>query len=215
MEESHTPPTVIAPGLPPSPSPPPPTEYAPTPSIAQPSAFELAQRVSLLLLLRGRRLIGRGWLAVAPQFGWIALTGILLLVIAVLGLTVALPQVVASPGNDRSDLRVAAIPPAPAVLAFLRGQATFDADLMWEALSPELRTKLEAQAMNHETMAEQIERERRAGQRYHDYQYIGGLQIDNSRSMYFYVVEVSSSEASDMVSYVFTVDRNGKIINIE
>jgi hypothetical protein len=186
---------------------------APPPPV---SRLVVGERLARLLLLRIARLAARLWLLMRPRLGWVALTAFLLGVIALLGLLLIVPRLVGA-ANDPGDARVALILPADSVVDFLRGQQTYDADLMWQSFSPELRSALEQQAITRDTLAEQVESERQAGQRYRSFNYVGGVEIDGRQKMYFYVVEVQSPapERSGTFSFIFTVDRNGKIISVE
>ncbi len=200
-----------------APSPPPDQPIAP-PTYAQPavSRLEVGARLAELLLRRLARLLLRLWLLARPHLGWLVLTAFLLGIIGVLGLMLIVPRLVGA-ADDPGDARVALIQPADAVENFLRGQQTYDADLMWESLSPELRSALEQQAITRDSLAEQVESERRAGHRYRRFEYVGGVEVEGRRKMYFYVVEIQSPvpERNGTFSFVFTVDPNGKIISVD
>jgi hypothetical protein len=180
------------------------------------SRLVVGERLARLLLHRLARLGARLWLLLRPRLGWLLLTSFLLGVIAVLSLMLIVPRLVGA-ASDPGDARVALIQPADAVVDFLRGQQTYDADLMWQSFSPELRSALEEQAITRDTLAEQVESERQAGQRYRSFDYVGGVELDSRQKMFFYVVEVQSPapERSGTFSFVFTVDSNGKIISVE
>ncbi|NTU81165.1 MAG: hypothetical protein HGA45_17580 [Chloroflexales bacterium] len=199
----------------PAPAPAAPPAPPPYPGLAsaQPSALDIGARVTRLMVGRAIWAGEQGWLLIAPRLGWVLLTAFLVGVIGVLSLLLALPRLVRT--GPPSDGRVAAIPPAAAVEDFLRGQQTYDADLMWESFSSELRQDLEGRDFTRDTLAERVESERRAGQRYSAFKYIGGVELGGSQRMYFYVVDVASPQQKGTVSFVFTVGRDGKIMNIE
>lgn len=184
-----------------------------TPS-AQPSRLELGGRIARLLAGRALWSAEQLWRVVQPRAGWLVLTGLLVAVIGVLSLLLVVPRLAASRAAP-GDPRVAALAPAPAVEDFLRGQQTYDADLMWASFSQELRQSLEGREITRDTLAERIENERRAGQSYSDYRYIGGIELANRLKMYFYAVEISSPEERGTVSFVFTVGSDGKILRVE
>jgi hypothetical protein len=191
---------------------------APAVALSPPaSRLDVGVRLAHLLLRRLARLAAQLWLLLRPRLGWVLLTSFLLGVIAVLGLMLILPRLVTRAANDPGDARVALIQPADAVVDFLRGQQAYDADLMWQSFSPELRSALEEQAITRDTLAEQVESERQAGQRYRSFEYVGGVELDGRQKMYFYVVEIQSPapERSGTFSFIFTVDRNDKIISVE
>jgi hypothetical protein len=179
-----------------------------------PSGLEIVSRV--LYLLSRRVLYGLYglWKLVQPRLGWVLLTSFLLGIIGFLGLLLALLRLVSDAPTD--DSRTALIPPAPAVVSFLRGQQTYDADLMWESFSPEFQAALEEREITREALAQQAESERQAGQRYGDPEYIGGVAADGSRQMFFFTVEIASPqpERSGTFSMVFTVDGDGKIVSV-
>jgi hypothetical protein len=180
------------------------------------SRLDVGARIVELLLRRLARLLIQLWLLVRPRLGWLLLTTFLLGVIAILGLMLIVPRFVGA-ADDPGDSRVALIQPAASVVDFLRGQQTYDADLMWESFSPELRSALEQQAITRDALAQQVESERQAGQRYRSFEYVGGVELDGRQKMYFYVVEIQSPtpERNGTFSFIFTVDQNDKIISVE
>jgi hypothetical protein len=193
---------------------PPPSLY-PAPDRLAPSPLLVAARLTRLIGLRLLRALLRLWDAAQPRLGWLALTAFLLCVIGVLGALLALPRVMR--GAPPADTRTALIPPAQAVTDFLRGQQTYDADLMWDSFSPSLRSSLEQREITRATLAEQVEIERRAGQRYRKVEYIGAVPVDGRETMYFFAVEIQSPapERSGTFSVVFTVDEDGKISSVK
>lgn len=179
-----------------------------------PSALEVVDRLARLLLRRGVHLLYGLWRWVSPRLGWVLLTAFLLSVIGALSMALVLPRLVR--GEPTGDLRAALIQPAPSVVDFLRGQQTYDADMMWEAFSPGLQAALEQREITREALAQQAESERQAGQRYRDAEYIGGVDLDGGQRMYFYAVDVDAPtpERSGTFSFIFTVDRDGKIVSV-
>lgn len=187
--------------------------YAAAPPAA-PSSLEIGGRVVRLLGARAIWAADQGWRLVQPRLGWVLLTGLLVSVIGVLSLMLLLPRLLAGMAAP-SDPRVAALPPAPSVEEFLRGQQTFDADLMWGSFSDELRQNLEGREITRDTLAQRIETERQAGQRYSGYKYIGGVQLSGRQAMYFYAVDYTSPQARGTMSFVFTVGSDGKIVSVQ
>lgn len=189
-------------------------EAAYQPAQSPPSAFEVAARVARLLFRRLLYLIDALWRLVSPRLGWILVTSFLIGLVGLLSLLLVLPRIVRT--GPASDSRVAMISPAASVVDFLRGQQTYDADLMWESFSPDFRAALEEREITREALAQQAESERRAGQRYREAQYVGGVELDDRQTMYFYAVEVVSPtpERNGTFSFVFVVDRDGKIVSV-
>lgn len=183
------------------------------PAAPQVGALGMAARLIRLLLLRllaGLALFGR---ALRPHVGWLAVLGVLSVVILVQTWFLVAPQLFRSPTGD---LRVAAITPPQAVINFLEGQSTYNADLMWEAFSPEFQANLMQRGASKESIAAQVEDERLAGRRYGDVSYIGGIQLGD-RSRYYYVVDIDSPqpEQAGSFSFIFTVNRDGKIVGVQ
>lgn len=208
-----------SPAAPPSqyqPAAPPEQYYAPA-AVAPPapSPLDVADRVIRLLFRRLALLLLRLWRAISPRLGWVLLTTFLLGVIGALSLAMVLPRLISS--APAADTRAALIPPSPSVVDFLRGQQTYDADLMWESFSPGLRASLEEREITRDALADQMESERQAGHRYREVEYVGGVAVENRQTMYFYTVSVDSPvpERAGTFSYIFTVDGDGKIVSVK
>lgn len=181
---------------------------------AAPSAVDTAGRMVRLLAARGLWAVEQGWRLVEPRLGWVLLTGFLVSVIGLLSLLLVVPRLLAGRAEP-TDPRVAALQPAPAVEDFLRGQQTYDADLIWESFSPQLRESLEGREVTRDALAERVESERRAGRRYSAVKYIGGVELGNRQTMYFYAVDIASPQEQGTISFVFTVGGDGKIVSVE
>ncbi|MGQ9925890.1 MAG: hypothetical protein ACUVS4_03375 [Chloroflexaceae bacterium] len=215
MEEPCEQQPVVAPSPPAGPpygTAPPLGIYATPPASA--AAPRVAAQVARLLFHRAFWYAEQLWLVARPQLGWIILTAFLIGVIGFLSLLLVLPRIAR---EQPADIRAAWLQPAPAVVDFLRGQQTYDADLMWNSFSASFQESLQARDFTREALAEQMEQERRNGQRYRKFEYIGGIKLSDAQAMYFYVVEVSvpRSARTRSISFVFTVDRDGKIVAIE
>lgn len=203
------PPATYQPGAPPE------GYYQPAAAApAPPSALEVAGRLARLLLRRLLHLLYSLWHWVRPRFGWVLLSTVLLGVIGALSAALVLPRLLRA--EPAGDVRAAMLQPAPSVVAFLRGQQTYDADLMWESFSPDLQAALEEREITRDALAQQAESERQAGQRYREAAYIGGVTIDGGQRMYFYAVDIDSPtpERSGTFSFIFTVDSSGKIVSV-
>jgi hypothetical protein len=149
---------------------------------------------------------------IKPHIGVVLLVSTLLGVIAFQAIALLAPLVV----RQASDSRVALIQPAEAVTQFLQSQREFDVDKMWDSFSPELQAAILDQGASKDDLAQQLESEQEAGQRYRSIEYVGGVNIENNWQMFFYAVEIASSDPrrDGTFSYVFTVDSDGKIIRI-
>lgn len=101
---------------------------------------------------------------------------------------------------------------------YFKGQMNFNSAQIWETLSPELIRRAEASGATQQDLQDQLDRAREMGRRVKDVVYIGGYNLENGNSMQFYVVTVSDSATDDTVDqifYVFTLDKDGKILSIE
>lgn len=181
-----------------------------------------AQSAARLRLRRVPRVLLRRFLRAVINIGRILCryaAGILIaLLLGVVAIeTYWLVQVLTPPAEEPATRQTAVLPPAPAVQRFIRGQQTYDATLMWEALGEQLRTTGRERGLSLQSLQNQVEQERQSGQRYVEYEYIGGVNLSDGKSMFFYVVQVESPqpERNGTISYVFTVGTDGKIIHIE
>jgi hypothetical protein len=175
--------------------------------------FTVAVRLARLILIRVVSGLSRGGRALRPHAGWLlALTMLFAIIVAQAFLLVA-PRIFRS---ANTDTRVALIPPPAAVVSFLEGQSTYNADMIWEAFSPELQANLSQRGASKELIAAQVEDERLAGRRYRTVSYIGGIQL-GERSRYYYVIDIDSPQPDQAgsFSFIFTVNRDGKIVGIQ
>lgn len=117
-------------------------------------------------------------------------------------------------GTAQPNGRVESIPPAPAVESFIKGQREYNADLIWDSFSQDLKDSMQEQGNSPTALQNQMERERSSGQHYVTFDYIGGLRTRDGNSKFFYFAEVESSDPSSSGPrpYVFTVNGDGKIV---
>lgn len=225
LQEQQQPPS--PPPLPPQPAAYPPPAYgqmqtygqAPAqsyaPAYAAPAprrnVFTRTTRLLLRRVVHGGMLLG-AW--VRPRLGWVLLTLLLLGVIVAQSLFLIAPRVF---GSTIPDKRVTNLVPASAVESFIQGQREFNAEMMWNAFSPRFQAMLLDRGASKETLQVQVENEKSSGQRYSNYSYIGGKELGDGSTMFFYLVDVQSPRAdrNGPISYIFTVDRDGKIIRVE
>lgn len=149
---------------------------------------------------------------IKPRLGSVILVSLLIGIIGFQSLALLAPLLI----NKSVDSRVALLEPATAVLEFLQGQREFDAERIWNSFSPELQAALLDQGATKDDLAVQLENERAAGQRYGEFEYIGGVDIDDDKRMFFYIVNIVSPapDRNGKFSFIFTVDRSGKIIGV-
>jgi hypothetical protein len=173
----------------------------------------MALRLVRLLLLRMLAGLVRFGRSLRPHAGWLAALGVLVGVIMIQAFLLLAPRIFRS---DTADVRVALLPPPQAVVNFLEGQSTYNADLMWDAFSPEFQANLLERGASKESIAAQVEDERLAGRRYRTISYIGGIEL-GERSRYYYVVDIDSPQPNQAgsFSFIFTVNRDGKIVGVQ
>jgi hypothetical protein len=199
------------------------TPYAPhlqaEPSSPQPQAAPalpytpgIVERITRLILRRiAYGLILAGQL-IRPRLGWVLLSLFLIGIVGMETMALIAPFVAAK----MSDNRPPAIPTSAAVETFLQGQARYDAEMMWESFSPRFQATLIDQGTSKEKLADQMKSARDGGQKYTGFSYVGGLNLQGQQKMYFYAVDVRSAQTnqSGTISFVFTVDESGKIVDI-
>jgi hypothetical protein len=105
-----------------------------------------------------------------------------------------------------------------AIETYLTGQKDFNAALMWEAMGDEIKSS--AQAGNVQTAFKQrADKEKADGVRYTNHRYVGGTALDDGRSVHLYIVSLihpaSGSTQEQQLPFTFTLNRSGKIINLD
>jgi len=98
---------------------------------------------------------------------------------------------------------------------FLNAMASFNFDLLWGALSPELQSKMKQSGTSEEMLRQGMEEAKKDSTRVASVNYIGGYQPSDGNSLYFYVVGKQTDGQVDYVFYVFTLNVDGKILRIE
>jgi hypothetical protein len=136
----------------------------------------------------------------------LAATGVLFFQAGLQGPSISLPSFAGGSRVSRDEPR--------ATGDFMRGMASYDANLAWGALSDEARSRFESRGAGREAIQAQLEQARQAGARYEQITYVGGQAFPDGTSMHFYTVAqlgpLSGSEPR-YVPYIFTVDASGKI----
>ncbi len=187
----------------------PPYAYQAAPAAPRAGAFTRFVRLLRLLLRRllyGTVLLGR---ALRPFALTLVVAAGLLSVIGWMSWQIWGPK----PGAP-DFVRAESIAPAPAVLNYLQGRKTFNADLMWEAFSTEYQSSQLNLGASKATLQSQANTEKSMGLVYNRYDYVGGVSLDDGGSMYFYSVLVSMQSQSAKVPLVITANPDGKIVSI-
>jgi len=108
--------------------------------------------------------------------------------------------------------------PPQAVQDYIRGMTTFDAKLMWNALSPEAISQMQSRGGSLDQLQQGLNEMKRAGARYEEVSYIGGYPLRDGSRYFFYVMSrrgFAGPGAVDQVYFVFTIGPDGKILKIE
>jgi hypothetical protein len=110
-----------------------------------------------------------------------------------------------------------ALPPSPAAEDFVKGQMTYDAALLWDSFSDDMKQQLSNQGTNQQSIQRELDRRKRTGTRIDQVQYVGGLQAANGTRLFVYslVIQGPDRQSSGESHYFLTVDQNDKIIKVE
>jgi hypothetical protein len=177
---------------------------------AQASRWTRLRRMSRLMLRRvlyGTTVVGR---VVRPYAGFIVVILALLGVIGWMSYMLWGPKEI-QPAFQRAE----SIPPAPAVENFIKGQQNFNADMMWDAYSTNYQANQLANGASKATLQAQADDLRSRGLQYVHSDYIGGVKLDDGRSMYFYTIDMAMASQHGRFPFVFTADADGKIVNVD
>lgn len=100
---------------------------------------------------------------------------------------------------------------------FLKGNQTYDANLVWDSLSDESRKRFEA-AGGPQALQAQLNAAREHGVKLEDIKYIGKQELPDGTSMQFYLVASRTQQSGgqiEYIPYVFTLDQGGKIARVQ
>ncbi len=106
----------------------------------------------------------------------------------------------------------------PATDNYLKGTETYNAEMVWSALSDEAVERYRSRGGNVQGMQSQMEQAKQAGAQLEQITYVGGQSMPDGTSMHFYVVLArgpQSRDEAEYVPYVFTLDRAGKISRVQ
>jgi hypothetical protein len=156
-------------------------------------------------LVRGIR-----YLVLHPGMLVASLAVLVLVVAAVVALPIYIGQI---PGL--SGLRTQSAPPATE--DYLRGNQTYNADLVWNSLDTDAQSRLSAQGGSRDDLQQQMDAAKQRGVQIAETSYIGGKSLPDGTSMQFYLVGVRQQSGSnvDYQPYMFTLDRDGKIARVQ
>ena|SRR5712691_1268390 len=101
---------------------------------------------------------------------------------------------------------------------YLKGNQTYNAELMWNSMSDEALERFRTRGGTQQDMQRQLEMARSSGTKVEQVNYIGGQGLPDGTSLQFYVVSTrgpGTRPDPEYVTYIFTLDRSGKITKIQ
>lgn len=98
---------------------------------------------------------------------------------------------------------------------YLTGQKDYNATLMWEALSDDLRANMRQNGQSAETFQQAMEQMKQRGLRYTDFKYVASAPLDDGRTVLLYIVSATDGQQSQQMPYTFTLNRARKIEKID
>ena len=100
---------------------------------------------------------------------------------------------------------------------FLKGQQTYDLQLLLSGLSDDSSDRARSRA-SMDALQRQLSMNRERGIKFEQFNYIGGQDLPDGTSLQFYVVFVRGpAPRTDLepITYIFTLDRGGKITRVQ
>jgi len=169
--------------------------------------FRRLCRLMLRRLWYGRVVVGR---ALRPFAATLVVAIVLLGVIGWMSYLLWGPK--AAPATfQRAD----SLPPSPAVETFIKGQQDYNADMMWDAYSTSYQASQLANGASKATLQALANSVRTQGIQFLQSDYIGGVQIEDGGSTYFYSLDLAQGQQHRRFSYIFTADADGKIVDVD
>lgn len=112
------------------------------------------------------------------------------------------------------DLRTSMIPPSSAVENYIQGRRNFNADLMWSTLSSGYQAQRMQNGESKSNLQAQYDKEKTAGVTFLNYDYIGGVNLEDGSKMYFYATKIQLGSQKLDLPTTFRVDQDGKVQRI-
>jgi hypothetical protein len=144
----------------------------------------------------------------------LALIGWLVGIVVVIALIVVVPMFIPSiPGVG--SLRGNSAPAATE--DYLKGNQQYDAGLVWNSLDEAAQARLRDQGGSQDDLQKQMEASKAQGIQVAEVSYIGGKAQPDGTSVQFYLIGLREQTRSDLdyQSYMFTLDRDGKIAKVQ
>ena len=102
--------------------------------------------------------------------------------------------------------------------SYMKGTETFNAELVWNALSDEAQGRYRSRGGSMQALQSQMDQAKQAGAQLGQVTYIGGQAFPDGSSMHFYTVLTRGPQSrtdAEPVPYVFTLDQSGKIVRVQ
>ena len=209
MEETREPQQIVAAPVAYQPVYPAPQSAYYAPPLVKAGRFTRFRRLSRLLVRRlvyGGVVLGR---IMRPYAAFIAI------IVALVGVVGWMSYMLWAPKASTAVFqRAESLPPAAAVETYIKGQQSFNADMMWDAYSTDYQANQLANGASKATLQAQASSQRSAGLQFVHYDYIGGVTLDTG-SMYFYSVDLSLQNQHARFPIIFKADQDGKIVGID
>jgi hypothetical protein len=114
-------------------------------------------------------------------------------------------------------------PPVPearvAVETYLTGQKEYNADLMWQAMDDDLKQAWQQNGRSLQDLRQQQAQYRQAGIKFNAARHVFGMDLEDGRKVFLYIVMTSiqtpQGQVNQQIPYTFTVNRAGKIVNVD
>lgn len=101
---------------------------------------------------------------------------------------------------------------------YMKGTETFNAELVWNALSDEAQGRYRSRGGSMQALQSQMDQAKQAGAQLEQVTYIGGQAFPDGTSMHFYTVLTRGPQSrtdAEPIPYVFTLDKSGKIVRVQ
>lgn len=150
------------------------------------------------------------------RFAWRHLLVILIVALGIFYAYRALVHDAAGPVEEASVPMAPVIAPPPSVRAYLEAQKAFDAERMWQTLSPDAKARRLASGETLATFRQSVQLLQQQGFRFGDSVYVGGYRLPDGQAYYFYVTEVrNANDQRGLVYQIFWVDSDGLIFIVD
>lgn len=121
----------------------------------------------------------------------------------------------AGASNLASTVADTSVPQSPVVEDYLRAQANYDANGMWNLIGDSLKQQLASSNTTVAQLQQELDSAKQSGRRYTTATYFGGTEIDTGTYAYFYVLTEEDPSGTTRVPYIYVVGQDGKIDSIQ